>query len=54
MMPQFTIDQVRQKQATTFPTATAARMVLEDLGIVSELTGRKKTAAKVIGVMWSY
>lgn len=42
MMPRFTIDQVRQKLATTFPTATAAGMVLEDLGIVSELTGHKR------------
>ena len=42
MMPRFTIDQVRQKLATTFPTATAAVKVLEDLGIVTELTGQKK------------
>ena len=42
MMPRFTIDQVRQKLVTTFPTATAAVKVLEDLGIVTELTGKKK------------
>jgi hypothetical protein len=42
MMPRFTIDQVRQRLATTFPTATAAVKVLEDLGIVTELTGQKK------------
>jgi len=42
MMPRFTIDQVRQKLATSFPTATAAVKVLEDLGIVTELTGQKK------------
>ena len=42
MMPRFTIDQVRQKLATTFPTATAAVKVLEELGIVTELTGQKK------------
>ena len=42
MMPRFTIDQVRQKLVTTFPTATAAVKVLEDLGIVTELTGQKK------------
>jgi Fic family protein len=42
MMPRFTIDQVRQKLATSFPTATAAVKVLEDLGIVAELTGQKK------------
>ena len=42
MMPRFTIDQVGQRLATTFPTATAAVKVLEDLGIVTELTGQKK------------
>ena len=31
-----------QKLATSFPTATAAVRLLEDLGIVSELTGQKK------------
>jgi hypothetical protein len=33
---------VRQKLETTFPTATAAVKLLEDLGIVVELTGQKK------------
>ncbi|WP_254425606.1 hypothetical protein [Polaromonas sp. A23] len=33
---------MRQKLATSFPTATAAVKVLEDLGIVTELTGQKK------------
>ena len=42
MMPRFTIEQVRQTLATTVPTATAAVKVLEDLGIVTEMTGRKK------------
>jgi Fic family protein len=42
MMPRFTIEQVRQRLATTFPTATSAVMLLVDLGIVSELTGQKK------------
>ena len=42
MMPRFNIDQVRQKLDTTFPTANAAVKVLEDLGIVAELTGQKK------------
>ena len=42
MMPSFNIDQVRQKLGTTFPTANAAVMVLEDLGLVAELTGQKK------------
>jgi Fic family protein len=41
-MPRFTIEQVRQKLGTSFPTATAAVTVLEDLGLVAELTGQKK------------
>lgn len=32
----------RQQLDTTFPTATAAVKMLEDLGIVTELTGQKK------------
>jgi Fic family protein len=42
LMPRFTIEQVRRKLATTFPTATAAVKLLEELGIVTELTGQKK------------
>ncbi|MCF8211935.1 MAG: Fic family protein [Rhodoferax sp.] len=42
MMPRFTIEQVRQKLGTSFPTATAAVKVLEGLGVVAELTGQKK------------
>ena len=42
MMPRFTIDRVKQKLDTTFPTANAAVKVLEDLGIVTETTGQKK------------
>ncbi len=42
MMPRFTIEQVRQKLGTTFPTANAAVKVLEDVGIVTELTGQRK------------
>ena len=42
MMPRFTIEQVRQRLQTTFPTATAAVKMLEGLGIVAELTGQKK------------
>ncbi len=42
MMPRFTIEHVRQKLETTFPTATAAVKVLEDLGLVTEQTGQKK------------
>jgi Fic family protein len=42
MMPRFTIEQVRQKLGTSFPTANAAVKVLESLGIVAEQTGHKK------------
>lgn len=42
MMPRFTIEHVRQKLDTTFPTANAAVQVLQDLGIVTEMTGQKK------------
>ena len=41
-MPRFTIAQVREKLETTVPTATAAVMLLEQLDIVTELTGQKK------------
>ncbi len=42
MMPRFTIERVRRELDTSFPTANAAVKVLEDLGIVNELTGQKK------------
>lgn len=42
MMPRFTIERVRQKLNTSFPTASAAVKVLADLGIVIERTGQKK------------
>ncbi len=42
MMPRFTIERVRQQLDTSFPTATAAVKVLEELGIVTEMTGQKK------------
>jgi hypothetical protein len=42
MMPRFTIDRVRKSLDTSFPTANAAVKVLEDLGIVVEMTGRRK------------
>lgn len=42
MMPRFTIERVRQHLDTSFPTATAAIKVLEELGIVTEMTGQKK------------
>jgi Fic family protein len=42
MMPRFTIERVRLSLNTSFPTANAAVKVLENLGIVTELTGQKK------------
>jgi Fic family protein len=42
MMPRFTVDQVRQRLATTYPTANAAVKALADLGIVREMTGQRK------------
>lgn len=42
MMPRFTIERVRQQLDTSFPTATAAVKALEDLDIVTEMTGQKK------------
>lgn len=41
LMPRFTIAQVRDKLDTTFPTANAAVQLLEELGMVKELTGQK-------------
>ncbi len=42
LMPRFSIEQVRQRLSTSFPTANAAVKVLEGLGIVTEQTGQKK------------
>jgi len=42
LMPRFTIERVRQQLGTSFPTATAAVKVLEDMGIATEMTGQKK------------
>ncbi len=42
LMPRFTIEQARQKLDTTFPTATAAVKLLQELGMLTELTGQKK------------
>jgi Fic family protein len=42
MMPRFTIEMVRQRLGTSFPTATAAVTLLENLDIVKEVTGQKK------------
>lgn len=42
MMPRFSVEHVRQRLETTFPTASAAVKLLEDLGMLTELTGQKK------------
>ncbi len=42
MMPRFTVDQVKQRLSTTYPTANAAVGTLVDLGIVTETTGQRK------------
>jgi hypothetical protein len=42
MMPRFGVEHARQRLETTFPTASAAVRLLEDLGILVELTGQKK------------
>jgi len=42
MMPRFTVEQVKQRLSTTFPTANAAVKALSDLGIVTEMTGQRK------------
>jgi len=42
MMPRFTVEQVKQRLATTYPTANAAVKTLVDLGIVREMTGQRK------------
>lgn len=41
-MPRFTVEYVRERLETTFPTANAAVAALEALGIVVETTGQKK------------
>ena len=42
MMPRFTVEQVKQRLATTYPTANSAVKALSDLGIVQEMTGQRK------------
>jgi Fic family protein len=42
LMPRFTIEQARRKLDTTFPTATAAVKLLQELGLLAEVTGQKK------------
>lgn len=41
-MPRFSMERVRQVLGTTYPTASAAVNVLQDMGIVTEVTGQKK------------
>ncbi len=41
MMLRFTVEQVRSRLETSFPTANAAVKVLAELGIVQETTGQK-------------
>jgi hypothetical protein len=41
-MSRFSVEHVRQRLATIFPTASAAVRPLEDFGIVVERTGMKK------------
>ncbi|MYM41358.1 Fic family protein [Duganella qianjiadongensis] len=42
MMPRFTVEQVKLRLETTYPTANAAVKALSDLGIVHEMTGQRK------------
>lgn len=42
VMPRFSVERVRQRLETTFPTAGAAVRLLEELGILVERTGQKK------------
>ena len=42
MMPRFTVEHVRQKLKTSFPTANAAIKFLTDVGIVVETSGQRK------------
>lgn len=41
-MLRFSVQHARQRLETTFPTASAAIHLLEDLGIVAEIIGQKK------------
>lgn len=41
-MPRFTVERARQSLDTSYPTANAAIKTLQELGIVTELTGQKK------------
>ena len=41
-MPRFSVERARAALSTTFPTASAAIKLLQELGIVTEITGQKK------------
>jgi len=41
-MPRLSVDRVCEAVQTTFPTANTAINLLEELGILTELTGQKK------------
>jgi hypothetical protein len=41
-MPRLSVDRLCVAVQTTFPTANAAVKLLEELGILTELTGQKK------------
>ncbi len=41
-MSRFSVQHTRQPLETTFPTASAAVNLLQDLGIVAEIAGQKK------------
>jgi Fic family protein len=45
LMPRFTVAQAQGKLGTSFPTANAAVRLLEELGIVKELTGQRSNRA---------
>ena len=42
LMPRFTVERVKFELETTFPTASAAVKTLEELGLITEVTGNKK------------
>jgi hypothetical protein len=41
-MPSLTVERVKTALVTTFPTANAAVKTLEELGLITETTGKKK------------
>jgi Fic family protein len=43
VMPRFTVERVKQKLDVSFPTMNSAVRLLEELGIIVEISGQKKT-----------